>query len=164
MRQRAGGCVMKPYSGISSQESEVYALNACGDSVAVAPLPEVARDAVHQAGNIRMARIGPLICTGRALGHDGLVFMRPSHAWAPATPLRKWPHGAEPLDEFWRFASSWIKLHRHNRPYFPHILYELEFRYNHRHGGLFDPLMDILLGSGPPPAPAKTLLPANDIC
>lgn len=141
---------MRPRSGMPRQESEVYALDACGDSVAVAPLPEVTRDAVHQAANIRMARIGPLVHTGRAFGHDGLAFMRPSHAWTPATPLRKWPHGAEPLDEFWRFSSSWIKLHRHNRPYFPHILYELEFRYNHRHGGLFDPLMGILLGSGPP--------------
>ncbi len=130
-------------------ECRVYALNVCGQRIAVEPLPEVSRNVVCGLDNVRMARLGSLVYTGRTLDFDSLAFMQPSHSWSPRAPMGRWRGSTERADDFWRFAAAWEKLHRRNHPYFPHILYELEFRYNHRHVDLFDPLMDILLGSGP---------------
>jgi len=145
---------MMPQLDKLEQECDVYALNACGKLIAVEPVPEMSREVVSGFDDVRMARIGSLVHTGKVLDFDSLVFMQPSHAWSPQMPMERWRPGTGQADEFWRFASEWVKLHRRNLPYFPHILYELEFRYNHRHTDLFEPLMNILLGSRPATYPA----------
>jgi transposase len=125
----------------------VFGILERGGKVKVEVVPDVKGDTLLELA-IRKVKRGSLIYTDRFRSYNGLVSYGFKH--------RRIDHGKRfangkvyinGIEGFWSFAKERLmKYHGVNPMKFPFYLKELEFRYNHRDGDLFNDLLHVLVG------------------
>lgn len=104
---------------------------------------------------LRAVKRGSLVYTDRWRGYDTLAFcgyrhLRVDHNKRFSRPSASGKVHINGLEGFWSYAKGKLLKHHGVSPRkFPLYLYEMQFRYNHRHQDLFDLLMKILVNPVP---------------
>jgi transposase len=100
---------------------------------------------------LRTVKRGSLIYTDKWDAYDtlttyGYTHLRVDHGKRFSRPSARGPVHINGLEGFWSCAKGKLQKHHGVSPRkFPLYLYEMQFRYNHRHQDLFDLLLPILL-------------------
>jgi transposase len=93
---------------------------------------------------LRSVKRGSLVYTDKWHGYDTLAFcgyrhLRVDHARHFSAPSARGKVHINGLEGFWSYAKGKLLKHHGVSPAkFPLYLYEMQFRYNHRHENLFD--------------------------
>jgi transposase len=94
-----------------------------------------------------MVKRGSLVYTDRWRGYDTLTFCGYRHL--RVNKARRFSRGkvhVNGLEGFWSYAKGkLLKFHGVSPTKFPLYLYEMQFRYNHRHHDLFRLFLNALL-------------------
>lgn len=132
-------------------ESLVYGLVAADGLILAEPMRNFIPDEACLIQGVALAQLGRLVFTDSALGYDSLVFDLPSRGWDGGQKLEKRGRLRHPrLQGFWDFAAEkLVKRGWLSQSPLPNVLYELQFRYNHRERDICDRIMDILLQLAP---------------
>ncbi len=124
----------------------VFGILERGGRVAVSVLPDVTRQSLL-AATVKLVRRGALVYTDRYKGYDALTFCGYRHL--RVDHRRRFTRGRvhiNGLEGFWSYAKGKLIRHRGVAPHrFPLSLYEMQFRYNHRHEDLFELLLTVVL-------------------
>ncbi|MDB4886056.1 MAG: transposase-like protein [Gemmatimonadetes bacterium] len=100
---------------------------------------------------LRTVKRGSLVYTDRWAGYDTLAFcgyrhLRVDHSKEFSRPSSVGKVHINGLEGFWSYAKGKLLKHHGVSPQkFPLYLYEMQFRYNHRHQDLFTLLLQILV-------------------
>lgn len=103
------------------------------------------------SATLRTVKRGSLVYTDRWHGYDTLAFcgyrhLRVDHRKRFSRPSALGKVHINGLEGFWSYAKGKLLKHHGVSPTkFPLYLYEMQFRYNHRHEDLFDRLLTILV-------------------
>lgn len=118
--------------------------------VEVTVVPDCSAESLLNAP-VRAVKRGSLVYTDRWKGYDTLTFcgyrhLRVDHARRFSTRSGAHKVHVNGLEGFWSYAKGkLIKFHGVSPAKFSLYLYEMQFRYNHRHENLFDLLLDATL-------------------
>lgn len=118
--------------------------------VQVTVVPDCSAESLMRE-TLRAVKRGSLVYTDRWNGYDTLAFcgyqhLRVDHSKRFSRPSASGAVHINGLEGFWSYAKGKLLKHHGVSPRrFPLYLYEMEFRYNHRHQDLFDLLLKILV-------------------
>ena len=123
--------------------------------VTVTVVPNVSTETLL-GETLRHVKRGSLIYTDRYRGYDTLALcgyehLRVAHGQGEYGRTVRTPRGVRAvhingLEGFWSYAKGKLAKHHGVAPHrFPLYLYEMQFRYNHRHEPLFERLLEFLV-------------------
>jgi transposase len=146
-RAGRGGPAKIPVFGILERQGQVQ----------VSVVPDCSAESLLSA-TLKTVKRGSLVYTDRWKGYDtltcyGYQHLRVDHERQFSRPSR--PRGRGPvhingLEGFWSYAKGKLQKHHGVSPVkFPLYLYEMQFRYNHRHHDLFDLFLRALVNPVP---------------
>jgi transposase len=113
--------------------------------VAVTVVPNVTAQTLLQE-TVKVVKRGSLVYTDKYRGYDTLTFC--GYRRLAVNHSKQFSRGKvhiNGLEGFWSYAKGKLLKHHGVSPHkFPLYLYEMQFRYNHRHEDLFQLLLDAL--------------------
>ena len=145
-RQGRGAPAKIPVFGILERHGHVQ----------VSVVPNCSAEALVSR-TLRTVKRGSLIYTDKWDAYDtlaayGYTHLKVDHGKRFSRPSARGPVHINGLEGFWSYAKGKLQKHHGVSPHkFPLYLYEMQFRYNHRHEDLFDLLLPILLKPVPDP-------------
>jgi transposase len=114
--------------------------------VVVQVVPNVSQATLLDA-TVKIVKRGTLVYTDKYAGYDTLTFCGYRHL--KVDHGRRFSRGKvhiNGLEGFWSYAKGKLAKHHGVAPHrFPLYLYEMQFRYSHRHADLFDLLLSAVL-------------------
>jgi transposase len=133
-------------------KTPVFGVLERGGRVVVQVIPDASARTLLDS-TLRLVKRGSIVYSDKWSGYDTLTFCGYKHLRVDHG--RRFTQGkvhVNGLEGFWSYAKGKLIRHRGiSRQHFPLYLYEMQFRYNHRHENLFPLLLKMVLEPVPKP-------------